>query len=698
MAKAQSSLELSSDHTPIIITLYVKSVKKEASPSLHNKRTNWILFKHIVIETLPQNIKLKTPTDVDKAIQILTSTIQEAAWSSTPQDSTRVTHSTLDENVKEKIKNKRKLRKLWQQTKNRQIKTAFNKAAKELKALMIQIENEKVAKYLENLSPTKATQYSLWKATKNIHPQTNHCSAIKMTDGNWARDDREIANAFALHLSNVFKPFPKHPQISTSDDERIINSIIRPQLTLPAIAIITKAEVTAIIKSLNGGKAPGFDLITGKILKELPDNGLRVITEIFNAIFRLQYFPLQWKLAQVIVILKPGKPAYETSSYRPISLLPILSKVLEILIQKILMPIVDATKVIPDHQFGFRKHHSTIEQCNRVYSYAREAMEKKQYCTAAFIDISQAFDKVWHQGLLYKLKSIFPLNIWVLLYSYLEHRYFVVKFNNEFTGVIKIDSGVPQGSVLGPILYTLFTADLPTTPQTYTATYADDTVIMAINSDRSLASNHLQLNLLHVEHWLKKWRIRANETKSVQITFTLKRDTCPPVALNSTTLPQVTDVKYLGLHLDQRLTWKNHLLMKRKQLGLKLRDINWLLEKSSKLSLENKILLYKVMLKPVWTYGIQLWGVAAKSNIDIIQRFQNKSLRLISCAPWYVTNHQIHRDLNIPFVQEEVTRFCVNYKQRLQNHTNKLARALLDGTNNVRRLKRYMPNDLNIRF
>ena len=109
-----------------------------------------------------------------------------------------------------------------------------------------------------------------------------------------------------------------------------------------------------------------------------------------------------------------------------------------------------------------------------------------------------------------------------------------------------------------------------------------------------------------------------------------------------TTLPQVTDVKYLGLHLDQRLTWKNHLLMKRKQLGLKLRDINWLLEKSSILSLENKILLYKVMLKPVWTYGIQLWGVAAKSNIDIIQRFQNKSLRLISCAPWYVTNHQLH--------------------------------------------------------
>ena len=109
---------------------------------------------------------------------------------------------------------------------------------------------------------------------------------------------------------------------------------------------------------------------------------------------RLQYFPIQWQVVQVILILKPGKPANEVSSYRPISLLPILSKVLEWIIQRGMNPIIDAQNVIPDHQFGFRKKHSTNEQCNRVYSIARDALEKKEYYTADFINISLAFDSL----------------------------------------------------------------------------------------------------------------------------------------------------------------------------------------------------------------------------------------------------------------------------------------------------------------
>ena len=103
--------------------------------------------------------------------------------------------------------------------------------------------------------------------------------------------------------------------------------------------------------------------------------------------------------------------------------------------------------------------------------------------------------------------------------------------------------------------------------------------------------------------------------------------------------------KYLGMHLDSKLTWREHITKKRKQLDLKTREINWLIGKNSPLSLENKLLIYKTVLKPIWTYGIALWGCASKSNISVIQRYQSKLLRTITNAPWYVTNQTLHSDL-----------------------------------------------------
>jgi len=115
-----------------------------------------------------------------------------------------------------------------------------------------------------------------------------------------------------------------------------------------------------------------------------------------------------------------------------------------------------------------------------------------------------------------------------------------------------INSGVPQGSVLGPVLYLLYTADLPVAPDTITATYADDTAILTAHKDLVEASQRLQKSLFHIQIWLKKWRIRVNDAKSVQVTFTTRRKTCPPrVILNGMSIPQAESAKYLGLHLDQ---------------------------------------------------------------------------------------------------------------------------------------------------
>jgi hypothetical protein len=245
-------------------------------------------------------------------------------------------------------------------------------------------------------------------------------------------------------------------------------------------------------------------------------------------------------------------------------------------------------------------------------------VDDQNYCSAVFLDVNQAFDKVWHQGLLLKIKKTLPPVYFNLLKSYSQNRYFVTTYNNETSPPFPMLSGVPQGSILGPLLYTTYTADIPQSDTTILSTFADDTAVFTTHPDSTLASANLQDHLRTIENWTRKWRLKINETTSSHITFTLRRGHCPPLYINQTVVPQAETVKYLGIHFDKRLTWKNHVATKRKQLDLKTREIYWLVGKHSPLSLENKLLVYKTVLKPVWTYGIEIWGCATKSNIAVI--------------------------------------------------------------------------------
>ena len=154
-----------------------------------------------------------------------------------------------------------------------------------------------------------------------------------------------------------------------------------------------------------------------------------------------------------------------------------------------------------------------------------------------------------------------------------QDRYFVTKFNDETSPRFPIHSGVPQGSILGPLLNTLYTSDFPTSRKTTLSTFADDTDIFATHSDATIAALNLQDHLHSIKKWLQKWKMKVNETKSTHIMFTLRKGQCPPVCINQTVIPQVETVKYLGLHFDRKLTWKEHIAIKRKQLDHKTRDI-----------------------------------------------------------------------------------------------------------------------------
>jgi hypothetical protein len=176
----------------------------------------------------------------------------------------------------------------------------------------------------------------------------------------------------------------------------------------PPINRLKRAEVQEVINSLNPKRSSGYDIITGKILKELPVIGIKYLTQLFNAVLLTGYFPAQWKVAQIILILKPGKPPNELISYRSISLLLIVSKVFEKLLLKKLLPIVEINRLIPNHQFNFRQRHSTIEQTHQVVRKINEALKNKQYCSAAFLSYVHTL-----RGLLGRLPRAARLAKWI---------------------------------------------------------------------------------------------------------------------------------------------------------------------------------------------------------------------------------------------------------------------------------------------
>lgn len=692
----ESSLDLSSDHSPVIVTVSSSLLLKPKPPFLCNKHTNWNYFRELVNQNLNLRIPLKSPEDLDGAVEHLNKTIQNSAWKATPEwTSEHSLNIHYPTEVNKKIAEKRRLRRIWQHSRNQADKTNLNRATQQLKRLLWKIKNERFAEHTSTLTSTNASDYSLWKATKHIKRPQIPIPPILRHDGTWARSSAEKAETFASFFKEVFKK----NDIASDVEQDILEFLDSPnQLEMPIMSF-TPTEVNKVIqKGITSKKAPGYDLITGQVLKELPRKGIVLLTVIYNAILRLEYFPSQWKVSQIVVIAKPGKPLNQVSSYRPISLLPITSKVFEKLFLQRLQLSINENDIIPAHQFGFRQKHSTVEQVHRVANIIREDLENKRFCSAAFLDVAQAFDKVWHTGLLYKIKSLLPHSFYGILKSYLYNRFFQIKYQDVLTDLHEIKSGVPQGSVLAPVLYTLFTQDFPQTPGLTVATFADDTALLSSSPDPIMASNVLQTALDDVSQWLKNWKIKVNEGKSTHVTFTMSTATCPPVSLNDVILRQTYEIKYLGMHLDRRLTWQSHIWNKRLQLNLRAEKLNWLLGCHSKLSIKNKLLLYKVVLKPIWTYGIQLWGTASTSNLNIIQRFQSKMLRKILQSPWYVTNKVIHRDTKMPTVQEEIRRFSQNYLHKLEDHPNYLAMSLLDNGHSRNRLKRFGFLDLTDRF
>lgn len=320
--KPEPCYDTSSSHTPVLLTVSTTVISYSKPETLCNKYTDWDGFRDYLQAHLELQVSLKTPEEIDNATKHITMLIQNACWLNTPQNKVKKIVNNLPLDIKLKVLDKRRLRRVWHASRLDSDKAALNKAIKELKDLLDEAENVTLQSKLENLTATKATDYSLWRMTKSLNQPQEPKFPLKTADG-WARTSKSKARVFAEHLTNVFKP----NETNNEEADRVVEDTLKQdlQLSLPPKPV-SVLELRKTIKSLQNNKAPGFDLITKEILDQLPRKALVYLTTLFNGILRVQYYPGLWKVSTITMIHKAGKPTDCVTSYRPISLLVLCRK------------------------------------------------------------------------------------------------------------------------------------------------------------------------------------------------------------------------------------------------------------------------------------------------------------------------------------------------------------------------------------
>lgn len=655
--------DLSSDHNPVFITLNQTPDTKTET----RKITDWKKFAS-KFETLPKLIT--NAEQLEEAVTTITEQIQQAYRQATTEFIKKHDKRDTPEDIKILIKQKRRAQKTFQQTLSPADKTELNRIAKLLKNRLLQEENKNWNHTLDKINENQHP----WKIAKALRTQTKSTYPLRDSqDQTKILTDKQKADLFAKSLENQFQENPTiNHKLTTEISQTLVHTLHVPEQY--AIDPVTTEEIKHIISNLHPRKAPGYDQITHAIIKKLPEIGIYHLVNIFNAMLSLRVFPQAWKLATIIMIHKTGKTTHETTSYRPISLLSSLGKLAERVITNRINPILE--QLIPDFQFGFRKKHGTTEQLIRLTDEIATGFNKGKYTGAILLDVAKAFDRVWHSGLLAKLiRAEIPLAYVKLLDSYLQNRMFQVKINDDLSYYTKIAAGVPQGSILGPILYTCYTADIPSMEKTRLFIYADDTAITAQSRKPQTIVNRLQQHVKKVEQWCANWKIALNADKTQAIIFHPKPQQLiktgnKQIKIQGQDINWIKTVKYLGITLDSTLKFNTHIenLIKK---AYKIKNyLQPLLNRKSKLSITNKRKIYLMVIRPVLTYACPSWGTTNATNKKKLQVLESKVLRQLTASPWYITNEQIRQDLKIPPITEFMNRLAIDTFNRIKQNPN----------------------------
>ena len=509
--------------------------------------------------------------------------------------------------------------------------------------LTSRLRNAEICYFSEQLELNRHDTAKSWKIIKEItglnsSRSMNVCFNI---DGIEVIDKTTIAAEFNMFFVNIGPELASHIT-STVNPLSYINNVMYSI----AIPNTSEYEIMQIILNLKNSSA-GWDEIPALMAKKCIQAYIKPLTHIINMSLAEGMFPYELKLARVVPIYKSGDKKC-INNYRPISVLPFFSKIFEKVIYNYLVDFMEKNNVIFKRQFGFRQKHSTQQAVITLVNNITNSLETGDIVISLFLDLKKAFDTISHSILLKKLYSYGirgTAHKWFT--SYLTDRTQYVAFDGHTSEILKIKCGVPQGSILGPLLFIIYVNDMCNVSELlFKVLYADDTcvTIAGKNIDQLIFTLNEEVELLNT--WLKSNKLSLNVSKTHYLIFHRARLKQANLALsiNGVTVSEVKTFKYLGVIIDNKLKWIDHIAHVKIKVSRGIGIIRKARSFISKNSLKD---LYYSFVYPYLLYCTEVWGNAATTHLQPLNVLQNKIVRMLTFSPYRANTDSIYLELGI---------------------------------------------------